>query len=224
MAMTTSGLLSLESDALNAAQAQFQVQVAFLTGQSDAPRCALSPVQRAFLDALPLPASAKLPLNFPYDAGTAPWRHVPLIAASVSNARLYMASRRPDFAARHAPDVLRVLARAPRTLILAGSAGLEILVNLRLPREALERVHVLAYGPVARRLPDCACVLVQGRRDWVSRWWFPAVDHRVECTHLDYLESPEVMALCVQTLRRMTERELTPSTLTDRELTTRGAS
>ena len=180
------------------------LQVAFLTGQSDAPRCALSPAQRAFLDALPLPAPARLPLNFPYNAGTAPWRHVPLVAASINNARLYLASRRPDFAARHAPRVVRELTRTPRTLILAGSSGLELLANLRLPREALDRLHVFAYGPVARRLPDCPCVLVQGRRDWVSRWWFRTVDHRVECTHLDYLESPEVLSLCVRTLDALT--------------------
>jgi hypothetical protein len=179
------------------------VQVAFLTGQSDATRCALSPVQRAFLEALPLPASARLPLNFPYHADTAPWRNVSLLAASVNNARQYRTSRRPEFVARHAPQVLRQLECAPRTLILAGSAGLELLANLRLPREALDRVHVFAYGPVARRLPDCPCVLVQGRRDWVSRWWFRTVDHRVECTHLDYLESPEVRALCVQTLQEL---------------------
>ena len=176
------------------------VQVAFLTGQSDATRCALSPVQRTFLEALPVPASAMLPLNFPYDADTGAWRNVSLITASISNARQYLASRRPDFAARHASHVMRQVARAPRTLILAGSAGLELLANLRLPRETLDRMHVFAYGPVARRLPDCPCVLVQGRRDWVSRWWFRTVDHRVECTHLDYLESPEVLALCVRTL------------------------
>jgi pimeloyl-ACP methyl ester carboxylesterase len=177
------------------------VQVVFLTGQSDAPRCALSPVQRAFLEALPLPASARLPFNFPYQANTAPWRNVSLLAASINNGRQYLASRHPDFAARHAPHVMRQLSRAERTLILAGSAGLELLANLRLPRETLDRVQVFAYGPVARQLPDCPCVLVQGRRDWVSRWWFRTVDHRVDCTHLDYLESPEVLALCVQTLR-----------------------
>jgi hypothetical protein len=180
------------------------VQVGFLTGQSDALRCALSPSQRAFLEALPVPASARLALNFPYHAGTAPWRHVSLLTASINNARQYRASRHPDFAARHAPQVLRQLAQSPRTLILAGSAGLELLANLRLPREALDRVHVFAYGPVARRLPECECVLVQGRRDWISRWWFRTVDHRVDCTHLDYLQSPEVLALCTQTLHALT--------------------
>jgi hypothetical protein len=193
----------------HASRASQAVQVVFLTGQSDASRCALSPVQRAFLDALPLAASARRPLNFPYDddAAPAPWRNVSLIAASISNSRQYRASRHPDFAVRHAPRVLRELARAPRTLILAGSAGLELLANLRLPREALDRVHVFAYGPVARRLPDCPCVLVQGRRDWVSRWWFRTVDHRVDCTHLDYLQSREVLALCVQTLQSLQAQE-----------------
>jgi hypothetical protein len=183
------------------------VQVAFLTGQSDAGRCALSPLHRAFLEALPLPASARVTLNFPYDGNTLPWRQVSLIGASIDNARLYLASRRPEFAARHAPQVMRQLARAPRTLILAGSCGLELLANLRLPRESLDRVHVFAYGPVARRLPECACTLVQGRRDLISRWWFRDVDHRVDCTHLDYLQSPEVLTFCVRTLHELTARD-----------------
>src|SRR5688572_6046363 len=124
--MTTSGSVALTNDTLDAPAppASQAVQVAFLTGQSDASRCALSPVQRAFLDALALPASARLPLNFPYHTGTERWRNVSLFTASVNNARQYRASRRPEFAARHAPQVLRQLTRAPRTLILAGSAGL----------------------------------------------------------------------------------------------------
>jgi hypothetical protein len=184
------------------------VQVLVLTGQSDPSRCALSPVQQAFLDALPLPAAAKLPLNFPYRDDTPPWRHTPVLIGSVNNARQYVRSRQPAFAADHAPHVQRLIARARRTLILAGSCGLELLANLRLPREALDTVHVFAYGPTARRLPDCACVLVQGRHDWISRCWFraDAVDHRVDCFHRDYLQSPEVLRLCIEMVRRL-ERE-----------------
>jgi hypothetical protein len=179
------------------------VQVVFLTGQSDPGRCALSPVQQAFVDALPLPAAAKVSRNFPY-AETTAWRPTSLLTASVFNARQYLASRRPDFATRHAPGVRQQLAQAHRTLILAGSSGLELLANLSLPRDVLDRLDVFAYGPVARRIPDCACVLVQGRRDWVSRAWFSRVDHRVECGHLDYLESPEVLSLCLALVRRLT--------------------
>ena len=45
--------------------------------------------------------------------------------------------------------------------------------------------------------------LVQGRRDWISRAWFPVVDHRVDCWHRDYLESPEVLALCAGKVREL---------------------
>jgi hypothetical protein len=185
------------------AKPSMQQQVIFLTGQSDPARCALSPEQRAFLDALPLPASAKLAVNFPYRADTPPWRAIPVLIGSVNNVRQYIRSRQPDFAADHAAHVRSLLARARRTLILAGSCGLELFVNLRLPREALDTVHIFAYGPAARRLPDCACVLVQGRRDWVSRLWFRTVDHRVDCAHRDYLQSPEVLALCIDLLRSL---------------------
>jgi len=178
------------------------VQVFFLTGQSDPPRCALSPVQQAFIDALPLPASAKLRLNFPYTADTAPWRKTSLATASLNNAVLYFRSRRAGFA-RYVPPVLRQLARAERTLVLAGSSGLELLANLRLQPDALRSVHVFAYGPVGRGCPPCACTLVQGRRDWISRAWFRTVDHRVDCSHMDYLESPEVLALCAAKVREL---------------------
>ena len=181
-------------------RAQERLQVFYLTGQSDPPRCALSPAQEAFLDALPLPASAKVRLNFPYAADTAPWRPNSLVLASLNNGILYLRSRRAAFS-RYAPSVLQQLERAEQTLILAGSSGIELLANLRLPREALRTVHVFAYGPVARALPPCACTLVQGRRDWISRAWFPVVDHRVDCWHRDYLESPEVLALCAGKVR-----------------------
>jgi hypothetical protein len=182
---------------------QLERQVLFLTGQSDPTRCALSPEQQAFLDALPLPASAKLSLNFPYRADTQPWRHTPVLIGSVNNARQYVRSRRPMFAADHTAHVQHLLARARRTLVLAGSCGLELFVNLKLPREALDTVQVFAYGPTARRLPDCACMLVQGRRDWISRLWFRDVDHRVDCAHRDYLQSPEVLRLCVRLLHSL---------------------
>ena len=197
--MTTSG----RRDVFETSARQ-RLQVFFLTGQSDPPRCALSPSQQAFIDALPLPESAKLRLNFPYAADTAPWRATSLLIASVNNVMLYLRSQRPGFA-HHAPALLRQLERADQTLILAGSSGLELLANLRLPPESLRSVHVFAYGPVARGRPPCACTLVQGRGDWISRAWFRSVDHRVDCSHMDYLESPEVLALCVAKVRELVE-------------------
>ncbi len=95
-----------------------------------------------------------------------------------------------------------LLARADRTLFLAGSCGLELFNNLALPADTLRRVTIFAYGPVARRRPGCACLLVQGRRDWFSRRYFRTVDARVNTGHMDYLANPEVAKLAVETVRR----------------------
>lgn len=181
------------------------LQIAFLTGASDPRSVALSPVQAAFLDALPAPDDWKVRVNFPYPAATPPFRETPLLLASWRNGRQYLASRRPAFAERYRPQVLDRIARAERTLFLAGSSGLELLANLHLPAAALARLRVFAYGPVARRLPDCDCRLVQGRRDWISRGGFRAGRHQVDCGHLDYLSDPAVLALCRDYLRELRE-------------------
>ena len=189
------------------------LQVAFLTGQSNPPGAALTPVQVDFLARLPVPAEARVGLNFPYPTVdvTATASPASLLAASVRNGRQYLASRRAGFAERHRPAVAALLARADHTLLLAGSCGLELFNNLALPVEMLRRVTIFAYGPVARRRPDCACVLVQGRRDWLSRWYFQSVDARVNAGHLGYLSDPAVLALTVETVRRLNAQTGAPA-------------
>lgn len=169
-------------------------QVAFLTGQSDPRRCALSPLQQRFIDALAAPLA--VPHNFPYDAATPAFRTTPLWRASVANARQYLGSRGLAFRRRHRPAVEALLARRERSLLLAGSCGLELLVNLQLPRDLLDRLAVFAYGPVARRRPDCDCLLLQGHDDRLSRWYFPHVDVRVSAGHMDYLAQASVLQHC----------------------------
>ncbi len=184
---------------------QLPLQVAFLTGQSRPPGTALTPAQRAFLDALPIPTAGRVIVNFPYsDAGSEESAPVPLLVASVRNARQYLSARRADFPLRHRRAVEALLSRAERTLFLAGSCGLELFNALALPDDTLRRVTIFAYGPVARRRPDCACVLVQGRRDWLSRRYFRAVDARVDAGHMDYLAVPAVFDLAADLVRRMT--------------------
>ncbi|HSX60435.1 MAG TPA: hypothetical protein VLF18_09580 [Tahibacter sp.] len=179
-------------------------QIAFLTGQSDPRGCALSDVQRAFLAGLS--ADRRVATNFPYDAATHPFLPTPLLRASLSNARQYFASRTSAFRARHRPPVERMLDGADRSLLLAGSCGLELLNNLQLPRVLLDRIAVFAYGPVARRRPDCETLLVQGRRDLLSRCWFRDVDHRVDAGHMDYLFRYEVLQHCRALLHRLGTR------------------
>jgi hypothetical protein len=171
-------------------------QILFLTGRSDPRSAALSPVQTAFLDALPAPDGWKVRVNFPYPAATPPFRETPLLRASWRNFRQFAGSRRAEFAERHRQPVLDRIEATERTFVLASSSGLELLANLRLPAPALARLHVFAYGPVARRVPACDHRLVQGHRDWISRAWFRTVETRVACGHLDYLADPEVLRLC----------------------------
>lgn len=181
------------------------LQVAFLTGQSRPPAAALSPAQTAFLAALPVPAAARVAFNFPYPAiGQArPFTPTPLLVASLRNARQYFASRRSVFSEHYSPAVEALLDCADHTLFLAGSCGLELFNNLGLPVEVLRRVTIFAFGPVARRRPDCACLLVQGRRDWISRGYFHRADVSVEGGHMDYLTDPAVVALAAATVPRL---------------------
>jgi hypothetical protein len=177
-------------------KSRIPLQVAFLTGQSDPRSCALSPVQASFLERLRLPPGVACPFNFPYRTGLRDYAPTPILQASVHNARQYVRSRRAEFISIHQPDVTRLLSQAEHTLLLAGSCGLELLVNLHLPADWLSRLSVFAYGPVSRARPGCRGVLVQGRSDWLSRRYFTQVDHIVACGHLDYLDSPEVLQLC----------------------------
>ena len=186
-------------------QPRLPFQIAFLTGQSHPSRTALSPAQARFLAALPAPVESKVTRNFPYpdqDPAGSPFAPASLLMSSLRNTWQYFASRRPPFAMRHRLLVAALLARADRTLLLAGSCGLELFNNLALPFDVLQRVTIFAYGPVARQRPDCACLLVQGRRDWLSRRYFRSVDARVNAGHMDYLADPEVTTLAVETVRR----------------------
>ncbi|WAC19251.1 hypothetical protein OVA24_18660 [Luteolibacter sp. SL250] len=181
-----------------------RVTVAFLTGQSDPRTSALSPVQQRFLDQSPVTPEQRLDLNFPYrNAGR--WSETNLLRASFNNARQYLACRRPSFAETHRPSVVGAFGSTGKVVILAGSCGLELLVNLRLPEGVVRRLHVFAYGPVSRSLPRCASlVTVRGNRDLISRWWHPRVDHVISCGHMDYLEREETMALFCAFHQRVT--------------------
>ncbi len=182
-----------------------RLQVAFITGQSDPGRCALSPEQQAFLDALPVPEHAKVRRNFPYEESL-PYREVSLAVASVNNVRQFLRAGSATFAERHRAPVRRMLEGADDTLFLAGSCGLELLAGLLLSPAELARVSVFAYGPVARRAPACEIVCVRGRGDWVSRAWVTSVDHLVAGGHMHYLENADVRRLCVAMLRRLETR------------------
>ena len=184
-----------------------RVQLALMTGRSNPADARPSASQAALLGAVAIPGVRVLGTNFPWPAPTADGEElaplytshaqpVPLWRASLQNAAQYASSRRPTWKARHRPAVERRVALVDRTVLLCGSCGLELLANLSLPRTTLMRLHVFAWGPVARRLPPVATLeLVQGRTDWLSRTWIARtrVDHIVDVGHMDYLLEPDVI-------------------------------
>lgn len=177
-------------------------QIAFLTGRSDPAGCALSRRQGEFLERLRGPDDAVVANNFPYRP-TAAHRAVPLWRASWNNLREYLASRRPGFAREHGPAVARLIGWADETWFVAVSCGLELFNNLELPAALERRCTLICLGPVARRLPRCARVLVvRGARDVVSQLGAPraAASIRVACGHLGYLDDPAVLRHCRQWL------------------------
>ncbi|MGE6332858.1 hypothetical protein [Stenotrophomonas sp. NPDC077659] len=196
--------MMISGEAEEMPDAATQLQLAFLTGQSDPARCALSPVQRAFGEALLAPGRTLHPCNFPYDAATPEHRPAALLAASVHNSRHYLRSRQPAFSAAHAPAMTRLLQAAPHTLLLVGSCGLELLANLDLPPALMQRCSVLAYGPVARRAPVVAHLQVLvGRRDWVSRLGWRGTRQWIDSGHMDYLQQPAVRAIASELAARL---------------------
>lgn len=185
-------------------------RIAFLTGRSDPDRCALSPVQRAVLDALATHAADLHldPLNFPWhphlgesddrDDDRA-WRETPLLRASIANGRQYLAARRGGFADLPNAAIAHARARllaSPRTLLLVGSCGLSLLDALIAPFDAAQRarLRVVAYGGVAPRWPrGVDGAQLRGRRDRIVAWFGPndgPAPRTIDGGHLDYLARP----------------------------------
>jgi len=186
------------------------LRIAFLTGQSNPACWALSPAQTAFLERLERGGREFHACNFPYQMESPSHEAVPLFVASVYNSAQYLLSRRRTFSERYQAAVQALLSRRPHTVLLAGSCGLELFNNLCLSSTWLNRVSVFAFGPVARRRPDCRHVLVQGRNDGISRMFFNSVHHRVDCGHMDYLQQEEVVTLCDSFLNQVAASETHP--------------
>lgn len=179
-------------------------RIAFLTGQSDPGRCALSPAQRRVLDRLAdaAPDLDCTPLNFPWNADTAPWRPVPLLRASLANGRQWLAARRGSLSLFGADAIAMAqacLREAPRTLLLAGSCGLSLLDALVATFDDADRarLRVVAYGAVAPRWPrGLAGTALRGDRDRIAHWFGPGdgpPPQSLACGHLDYLDHAAVV-------------------------------
>lgn len=180
------------------------LQIAFITGRSDPDCWLLSPLQSAFIQQLAMPERRLITYNFPYvEPDDSTYRVPPLLTASYHNTCEYLLSRRSSFISRYQSGVLALLEQAPHTLFLAGSCGLELFNNLKLPAGLMNNVSIFAYGPVARRRPECNHRLVQGSHDVISRFWFRQADSYLACGHLDYLSKPQLLADCQAFINRV---------------------
>lgn len=170
--------------------------IAFLTGQSDPGRCALSAEQENFLAQLAGPRRKLVPLNFPYRP-SAPFRRVPLAFACWHNLCGYFVSRPSRFAVAYRDDVTALIRQTERMIFLAGSSGLELFNNLRLPPDEEKCCTLICYGPVARRLPRYAAnTVVQSSRDYLSRAFFRGGQPSLHCDHMGYLREEKFLQLC----------------------------
>lgn len=174
-------------------------RVAFLTGQSDPGRGALSPVQCAALAALAEYGDGIdfEPHQFPWDSVADAWRPVPLLHASLANGRQYLGARRGvlyGLSSAQCEAARERLLSAPRTLLLVGSCGLTLLDALIAPFDDSDRarLRVVAYGAVAPRWPrGIDGAQLRGDRDRIAAWLGPAdgpAPQRIEAGHMDYLD------------------------------------
>ncbi|WP_354624884.1 hypothetical protein [Psychromonas sp. MME2] len=172
----------------------------FITGQSNRRCCQLSPKQKKIADFLEEEGVSVAPFNFPYDSQMNVYHETNLLNASLSNTLQYFLSRKPHFEKQYRAQVIKQFEQYGYCIVMAGSCGLELLNNLHLPVKLLKNMHVIAYGPVARTLPKTQVTMIQGRNDWLSKLFFKEVDYLVDCGHMDYLESTEILNVLQQVI------------------------
>ncbi len=174
-------------------------RVAFLTGQSDPGRGALSPVQAAALAMLAERSDGIdfEPHQFPWHGVAGAWRPVPLLRASLANGRQYLGARRGvlhGVSSAQCDAARGRLLSAPRTLLLVGSCGLALLDALIAPFDDTDRarLRVVAYGAVAPHWPrGIDGAQLRGDRDRIAAWLGPTdgpTPQRIAAGHMDYLD------------------------------------
>lgn len=181
-----------------------------LTGLSSLSSAHLNPEQTHFLQAV-MPKNVNiLYSNFPYhdDFLKKPYHSPNLLIASLRNIfQFILATFSPDFGRIIAARLKPLLQQQRKLVIITGSCGLA-LFNAALPYlkiEDMEKVMIIALGPVSFRTKDNPCKLyrIRGTRDWVSKMSKAGMIHyTVNCGHLDYYINPEtqkiVRDLCEQ--------------------------
>lgn len=173
------------------------VKIALLSGLSDPTTCALTEAQQRFFDALNVPETWKVRMNFPYVVNCNNVRPAPpLWFASIQNLRQFLLASRSRYhtaAHRHWQALRR---SCERLVIVALSCGYEILRQCLAIEDVIPPSHVIALGPVGWKSAPFSCTLVQGSGDLISKLFFRSSDINLPGVgHMGYLEHPRVMQL-----------------------------
>lgn len=172
------------------------LKVVLLSGLSDPSSCALSRLQRTFLDQLGLPQESKVYANFPYiPPRNAEQRAVPMPLASWRNLWQFLGCRRSPYRERAIAHWQAIASSCDGLIVVTLSCGLEILNVCLSSGICPQAIDVVALGAVARARPPVPHTLVRGSRDFVRNPLLGA-DHVLPGVgHLDYLANPAVLAL-----------------------------
>ncbi|MGD9128789.1 MAG: hypothetical protein PVH19_15540, partial [Planctomycetia bacterium] len=156
------------------------VKIVFLTGLSNPWSCALSDIQRTFMSSLDFPESWKVYRNFPWTDGEERSPLPPLWKASFHNGWQFLLASTPFFRRIAQPHWNAMLRTTEHLLVITGSCGLQIANCLQTGQpSSAPRVDLLGIGPVAWRRPKSNCRLVQGKRDYLSRFLLRKVEDRL---------------------------------------------
>lgn len=179
-------------------------KVAFLTGLSNPTSCSLHRTYQQFMSALDCPEPWKIYLNFPYIPSNEDEEKVSLLTASLSNGYQFFWARSPRYrkAAQH--HLINLFSSTDKLFLIVGSCGLEILNQAWTETIAIDRVFIVALGPVARHRPIASCTFVQGSGDYISRLFFNNADIVIpQIGHMNYVTDRRVFELVSQLLCQM---------------------
>ena len=169
------------------------MKVGFITGFSNWGNNSLSPIQFEFMKNINIKESNKIYLNFPYINNNQLYKDPNIVSASISNAAQYMLSK-TSWLKNKEQHFKSIIKEENKILLLSGSCGLEIIRNMNLLKEEKEKIHIIAYGGVAKEIPDFKYLtLVQSKNDWISRIWIKDYDLMIEGNHMNYLQSSQLL-------------------------------
>lgn len=195
------------------------MKVVLLSGLADPATCALSPIQRRFLDAIDAPAEWKVYWNFPYVPSARPRVPPPLLLASIRNYAQFLRASKPAYRDRARVHWRALVESTESLVVITGSCGLEILNHCVDDGDADRITHVFALGPVARARPQAPHTIVQGTRDPITKLYFRRGDVALPGVgHMNYLEDSRALELVNTFLCNSTSRFSAPASIS------RGAS